>query len=606
MNKMKEQADALVRQGFKGHNFSDGGVAEAAYRQALALQPDHATALQLLGLLARRRGQPAEAESLFRRSLASDPAQPHVLNNLGNLLAAEGRADDALQVLDRALSLHPTYADAQYNRARVLQGLGRLADAEQAAHEALKCAPAPTAALLQLRGQIEADLGQVAAAMDTVDQALKLAPDKPALLHNRATLLQRTHQPAQALDLLDRALSLGLDAADAHYNRGSTLQSLGRFDEAAAAYRRALQRQPGHALALYDLARLRWRRGEADFDAELIEAAAADPASAQACGMRAQMLWRAERYADAAAVFEQALARAPGAAPWLDGLGRCLVRLGQHARGLQAHERAIAAQGAQSDLRVNWASSLLIAGQSAAAAEQAQAAIALAPLDQQAWALLGTAWRLLGDPRAVWLHDAVRLVSVVDLAPPAGFESMAAFNAALAQELAGLHLDLAAPVDQTLRRGTQTLGKLFEQGHVLVDALKQRISEAVAQYIAALPAESAHPFLSRRAAGWRFSDSWSSRLYSGGFHTNHVHPHGWISSAYYVAVPPAVKPGAPGQGWLQFGQPDFDVEQGLLPKHQVHPVPGRLVLFPSMMWHGTTPFEDEQFRLTIAFDVMPS
>ena len=33
--------------------------------------------------------------------------------------------------------------------------------------------------------------------------------------------------------------------------------------------------------------------------------------------------------------------------------------------------------------------------------------------------------------------------------------------------------------------------------------------------------------------------------------------------------------------------------------------PGRLVLFPSYMWHGTIPFHDAQPRTTIAFDVVP-
>jgi hypothetical protein len=37
----------------------------------------------------------------------------------------------------------------------------------------------------------------------------------------------------------------------------------------------------------------------------------------------------------------------------------------------------------------------------------------------------------------------------------------------------------------------------------------------------------------------------------------------------------------------------------------VAPRPGRLVLFPSMMWHGTTPFAGDDDRLTVAFDVVP-
>ncbi|WP_414708827.1 putative 2OG-Fe(II) oxygenase, partial [Roseateles sp.] len=36
------------------------------------------------------------------------------------------------------------------------------------------------------------------------------------------------------------------------------------------------------------------------------------------------------------------------------------------------------------------------------------------------------------------------------------------------------------------------------------------------------------------------------------------------------------------------------------------PRPGRLLLFPSYLWHGTLPFEDDAFRLTVAFDVVPA
>ena len=162
-----------------------------------------------------------------------------------------------------------------------------------------------------------------------------------------------------------------------------------------------------------------------------------------------------------------------------------------------------------------------------------------------------------------------------------------------------------APLDQTLRGGTQTLGDIFEQGHPLVDALKQRISEAITRYIAGLPEDLNHPFLRRRSKAWRFAGSWSSRLGSGGFHTNHVHPQGWISSACYVVVPESVLCGRGQAGCLQFGEPDFDTGLNKAIWPTVLPRPGRLVLFPSMFWHGTVPFVDDADRLTIAFDVMP-
>ena len=137
------------------------------------------------------------------------------------------------------------YADAHYNRARVLHALSRLPAAAASLNQALALSPQPNVALLQLHAQIEGDSGFATSALATLDKALRLAPDKLALLHNRAVLLQRSHRHAEALAVHERAAALGLDTADAHYNRGNTLQSLGRHADALAAYRRALERDHG-------------------------------------------------------------------------------------------------------------------------------------------------------------------------------------------------------------------------------------------------------------------------------------------------------------------------------------------------------------------------
>ena len=97
----------------------------------------------------------------------------------------------------------------------------------------------------------------------------------------------------------------------------------------------------------------------------------------------------------------------------------------------------------------------------------------------------------------------------------------------------------------------------------------------------------------------RFSGSWSVRLTDAGFHANHFHPEGWLSSAFYLALPES----ANGQeGWLALGEPQADLGLDLPPIRLVEPKPGRLVLFPSTMWHGTVPFPAGE-RLSIAFDV---
>lgn len=607
MTDSNARAADLVRTGFAAQNAGDVAAAETAYLQALRLQPGQPDALQLLGLMERRRGNLGAAEDFMRQSLRARPAQPHVWNNLGNLLEKAGHSAEAEASFDEALRLQPGYADAHYNRARVLHAAGRLQPAHDAARQALACAAPATARLLLLKALIESDGNNVPAALATVEMGLQMYPDDAALLHNRATLLQRSARYAQALESHEQARARGLDAADAHYNRGNTLQSLGRQVEAVAAYREALARQPDHRLALLDLARLRWRMGDPNFDAELRGLERDQPSSAVGPGMRAHLLWRAERFDASAQAFEEALRREPQTAGYLDGLGRCRVRQGRVDEGLAAQAQAVSLAPADAELRTNHAASLLIARRLEAAQAEAEIACALAPDDQYALALLGLAWRLRGDPRERWLNDYERFVRPYDLLPPPGYVDIDAFNAALAQELATQHVDRIAPVDQTLRQGTQTLGTLFEQRLPLVGLLQACIAKAIDDYIGQLPEDASHPFLHRSDARWVFTDSWSSRLSSGGFHTHHVHPHGWLSSVYYVGVPPASADAAQRQGWLQFGAPDIEV--GLGPeagRRLVQPKSGRLVLFPSMFWHGTLPFTDTVDRLTVAFDVKPA
>jgi hypothetical protein len=139
----------------------------------------------------------------------------------------------------------------------------------------------------------------------------------------------------------------------------------------------------------------------------------------------------------------------------------------------------------------------------------------------------------------------------------------------------------------------------------LVSLLKNRIDEAVARYIAEMDEDVVHPLLSQRRKDFRYSGSWSSRLQDRGFHVNHFHPDGWISSCYYVSVPEVVKDETAKQGWLKFGEPAFDAALKQPIRRAIQPVPGRLVLFPSYMWHGTVPFHDKAARTTIAFDVVP-
>jgi hypothetical protein len=114
-----------------------------------------------------------------------------------------------------------------------------------------------------------------------------------------------------------------------------------------------------------------------------------------------------------------------------------------------------------------------------------------------------------------------------------------------------------------------------------------------------------HPLFSRKSRKFGYAGSWSSRLRDCGFHENHYHGKGWISSAYYVSLPNAVADAESKEGWIKFGEPSFESGLAQPVRRVVQPRSGSLVLFPSYMWHGTIPFHSQTDRLTVAFDVVP-
>lgn len=104
-------------------------AAEAAYRQAIELEPSLAAAHTNLGNLAHRRGAADDARRAYQRALDLDPDQPEARFNLGNLLDELGETELALAELLAVCSRNPQFADAHYNVGLLLYRMGGVAQA---------------------------------------------------------------------------------------------------------------------------------------------------------------------------------------------------------------------------------------------------------------------------------------------------------------------------------------------------------------------------------------------------------------------------------------------------------------------------------------------
>ena len=230
---------------------------------------------------------------------------------------------------------------------------------------------------------------------------------------------------------------------------------------------------------------------------------------------------------------------------------------------------------------------------------EAVTSTAAEPLAVSAWALLELAWRTTGDPRHHWLAGQAGLYGCREL------DLDDAQLSTVAAALRALHGARSQPLGQSVKGGTQTPGQLFSRGEPEVTLLRDSLVNAIRDFVDDLPAfDAKHPLLKHRHDGLAFGPSWSVRLRDGGYHAAHVHPGGIMSSACYVALPDDFSTGEDRSGWLEIGRPPPELGMDLSPLATFEPRPGRLVLFPSFLFHGTRPFAGGE-RLTAAFDLVP-
>lgn len=581
---------------------------EALLQQARTADPENPAVLFFLGHIRRAQGRVQEAVDFYKHAIRIEPGKPDAYLHLSQLLRGAGRADEAVQVLQDALQLAP--ADA---RLRLELGLAFAAkqDFEQAGtqyREALRLQPDFVQASQALSAALIAQERHedVEAVVEAALNRPTLGPrERAGLKLNLGIARVQQNRAAEGLALVDEAQRLAPNLPQADYARANTLQMLGRMEEAERAYLTAINRNPLDLRAHLGLNQLLYRMASPNFLRSYDEAARLHPQAASLYGEKAKLLFLAGRYDDAKSAFIRARDRDPVNVAWREGLGGVLTRLNDFAAAADEYERILQSGRATLDTRCGYAECLLRAGDPKKALPVAEETIARHPDDQLALALWGIALRQLSDGREHELNDYETFVRVYDLPAPQGFPDMASFNAGLNTALDPLHTDRREHINQTLRLGTKTLGNLFGTGNEMVDRLQSRIDEAIADYIAQMKPNAAHPLLRRNAGAFAYAGSWSVRLADCGFHTNHVHPKGWISSAYYVDVPEVSADPERREGWLKFGEPNFEAGFAEPIARAVQPLRGRLVLFPSYTWHGTIPFHSQSTRTTVAFDVLP-
>ncbi len=495
-----------------------------------------------------------------------------------------------LEALLRRLTAAPRDADAAWDAADIAIDNG-FEDEAVATVEASVRLIATHAQLWQMLGLLYRGLDETEAALATFSHAARLAPQDARIAHALAITSMEAGRPAVAL--YDRALRLAPLDGELLLGRAAALAGTGAADTAEAHLAALLRQHPEWIAGHLGFAKLRSMSGRAAAATETLDAAiASNPADVTLHTARFAILARtAPPDARLAAIADARQKAGPHPA-----FAKAEAMAHSEAGDIFAADALFAAIDARDD--TDFALARVrheLRAQRPEIVDRLAEPLASSTEAVTAWAYRATAWRMLDDARLGWLErDAmVGVYDIGDRLPPLD---------KLAEVLRHIHVGRAQPLDQSVRGGTQTDGPLFARAEPEIRAVRAAVLEKVRHYRQSLPPiDPHHPLLSApRQERPRFAGSWSVRLQGSGHHVHHVHTQGWLSSALYVALPDGDT--AQDRGMLQLGAPPEELDLGLPPSRTIEPRPGRLVLFPSTTWHGTTRFAAGE-RLTIAFDI---
>lgn len=414
--------------------------------------------------------------------------------------------------------------------------------------------------------------GQYDRAADLYARVLSVDPRQFDALNNLGLLMRSGGRLREAVELLRRSVDVAPERTEGHTNLGNALRDAERPEEALEAHRRALEIDPN------------------------------DPELHNNLGVTLKAL---ERLEEAAEAYRNALMIQPSFATAQANLGNVLRSLGQGGNAVAALRRAVELDPSREDARMNLARALLETGREEDALDECDRLLDRHPYHVDTLALKEVCLSETGrtnDRRA--LADFEEHVRCGYIEPPPGFESVAAFNDALTDYVLG-HPSLEHnPPNHATINGWHS-GELLDGHHACAIALEAMILAAVAGHKAEMPADPAHPVTANCPRGLSLR-VWAIVLETQGHQLSHVHPSGWLSGVYYVAVPDVVAdPDAENGGWIEFGRAATGSYcRSKLSLQLVRPEPGLIVTFPSYVPHRTIPFASEQKRISIAFDMV--
>jgi len=483
---------------------------------------------------------------------------------LGAILDETGRNSEAVDVCLKALKLAPKDAEVHNNLGKIFEGLGRLGEAEKYFRQAIALKSRFAQAHSNL-GTTLTKIGRLGEAEESLRTAIAIKPDYANANFNLGRVLQQLGRLDEAIIIYTRATELNSNHAAAYSYLGVTLAKLGRLDEAAVCYRRAIVLEPSDAVVHNNL------------------------------GVAFEELGRLD---DAEASYMQAIDFQPGFIPAHINLGNTLKKLGRWDESGASYRRAIDLNPDLVKARCNLLKSWYHFDKKSQVIDELSSLIEQEKINATIGSITCRSKIKYGhDLTNLFCNNPLQYVSHTDL------NTQYEFNEIFAHESKQMLKEnrISHKTQPLLVNGHQSSGNIFNLKSAFTNEMEKIIRLEIEKYRTNFKS-SMEGFITKWPADYILS-GWLISMKNGGALAPHIHEEGWISGSVYINVPPKEN-AMSGNLMVALGEENDAIGARLNVKKMINVITGSLVLFPSSLTHYTIPFQSEEDRIVLAFDVI--
>ena len=556
-------AEAYANRAFIKLRAKDAAGAIKDAKMTVSLKPHLTQMWQLLGSLYYQTGNLIDAIEALRNAHKNEPNNLAFMVQLGEFLRQGNEVSEAINILEKATELAPEDANAWANLGVAFQQEKRITDAKIA-----------------------------------YEKALALNPKSAAISSNLGAMAREAGELESALGYFEKALEIEPNLAEAHSNLGSTLQGLGRLDEAEASYKQAIALQPDFANAHSNLGNTLKRLGRLDeAEASYTQAIALKPDFANAHSNLGNTLIELGRLNEAEASYTQAIALKPDFAEAHYNLGKTLKRLGRLDEAEASYTQAIALKADYTEAHNQLLDCLFLQDKKSVFFDELDYLINQDKVSSIIGSLACRSALKYGlEKPNLFCAKPLNYVLHNDLNTRYDFEKIFVEKAkSILNESRILNRR-----QTLLENGNQTSGNIFDIKNYDTNEIQNIIRVEVEKYRTKFK-ESEEGLIKKMPAEYSLY-GWFISMKSGGNLKPHIHTEGWLSGSIYINVPRKLKVDS-GNLVVSLGEENDAIGTRINEKKTINVVTGSVVLFPASLMHYTIPFESEEERIVLAFDM---